>query len=297
MKVLVSGASGLIGSALVQSLSAGGHEVLRLERRATPGAGGIAWDPLLGTIDRVRLAGLDAVVHLAGENISSGRWSSEKKTRIRRSRVDGTRLLVQALSALDTPPRTFLAASAIGYYGSRGDTLLDEDSAPGQDFLATVCAEWEAAARAAAERSMRVVNLRFGVVLSPAGGALAAMLTPFRLGLGGPVGNGQQYLSWIAIDDALAAIDFALARPELSGPVNTVSPNPVTSAEFARALGRTLHRPAFLPLPAAAVSLLFGEMGTALLLGSARVMPRRLLAAGFHFRFADLDTALRHLLG
>ncbi len=296
MRVLVSGASGMIGSALTRSLSAGGHAVMRLERGGTSGAGHIAWDPDAGAIDRSGLAGFDAVVHLAGENISSGRWNDEKKARIRRSRVDGTRLLVQALTALDTPPPTLITASAVGYYGNRGGELLDEDSPPGDDFLATVCADWEAAARPAAERGLRVVTLRFGVVLSATGGALAAMLTPFRFGLGGPVGSGRQYLSWIALDDALAAVDFALATPGLSGAVNAVSPHPVTNAEFARAFGHALSRPAFLPLPATAVRLLFGEMGTALLLASARAVPRRLLSTGFLFRFADIEAALRHLL-
>ena len=298
MNVLVSGASGLIGSALVPLLRSDGHDVVRLERGGGRcDTGSVSWDPQTGTLDRTRLTGIEAVVHLAGENIANGRWSRDKKIRIRSSRVDATHLLARTLAELDPPPQTLIAASAIGYYGDRGGAVLDEDSTPGGDFLAEVCREWEAATQPAAEGGIRVVNLRFGVVLSPIGGALATMLTPFRFGVGGPVGTGRQYLSWIAIDDALDAIRFALATPGLSGPVNAVSPNPVTSAEFARALGRVLSRPALLPLPAVAARLLFGEMADALLLSSTRVTPKRLLHAGFQFRFRELDAALRHVLG
>lgn len=296
MRILVTGAGGLIGGALVPLLTAGGHQVLRLTRgRKRPGAA--LWDPDQGSIDRAALAGLDAVVHLAGENISAGRWTAEKKARIHDSRVHGTRLLCEALAALQRPPAVLVAASAIGFYGDRGRDVVDEDSAPGAGFLADVCKEWEAATAPAAARGIRVVNLRFGVVLSAKGGALASMLTPFKLGLGGPVGGGEQYMSWIAAADAAAAVLFALATPSLSGPVNAVAPAPVSNAEFARTLGAVLARPAVLPLPAFAVRLLFGEMGEELLLASARVEPHRLQAAGFRFRFPELEPALRFLLG
>jgi len=298
MKVLVTGSSGLIGSALLPLLTTGGHEVRRLvrvggERRPDV----VQWDPINGTIDTAALEGLDAVVHLAGESIAGGRWTAEKKGRIRDSRVDGTALLVKALSGLARPPRTLVAASAIGFYGDRGTDVVDEDSAPGAGFLADVVREWEAAAQPAAQRGIRVVNLRLGIVLSPAGGALASMLPPFRFGAGGPVGGGAQYMSWVAIDDAIGAVLHALTTPGLSGPVNVVAPHPVTNREFGKTLGQVLSRPAFLPLPAFAVRLAFGEMGEALLLGSARVEPHRLIESGYAFRYPDLEGALRHLLG
>ncbi|HSP97527.1 MAG TPA: TIGR01777 family oxidoreductase [Candidatus Dormibacteraeota bacterium] len=296
MKILVTGASGLIGSTLVPFLTTGGHQVIRLSRgRKRPGTA--TWDPDKGTIDRAALEGLDAVVHLAGENISEGRWTAEKKARIHDSRVNGTRLLCETLAALKQPPVVLVAASAIGFYGDRGRDVVDEDSAPGAGFLADVCKEWEAATAPAAAAGIRVVNMRFGVVLSGNGGALASMLTPFKLGAGGPVGGGEQYMSWVAVDDTADAILFALTTPSLSGPVNAVAPNPVVNAEFARTLGKVLSRPAIVPLPAFAVRLLLGEMGDELLLSSTRVEPHRLRAAGFTFRFPDLEPALRYLLG
>ena len=297
MKVLVTGSSGLIGSALTPLLTTGGHTVVRLVRDAgkrRPGT--VAWDPGSGVIDTAALEGFDAVVHLAGENIS-GRWTAEKKARIRDSRVEGSRHLVRALTGLARPPKTLVAASAIGFYGNRDADLVDEDSAPGAGFLADVVREWEAATRSAAARGIRVVNLRFGVVLSAAGGALATMLPPFRFGFGGPVGSGEQYMSWIAIDDAIGAVLHALLTPTLSGAVNAVAPNPVTNAEFAKTLGRVVSRPAFLPLPAFAVRLAFGEMGEELLLASTRVEPHRLKESGYEFRFPALEGALRHVLG
>lgn len=297
MKILVSGASGLIGGALVPYLTTGGHEVLRLARGGRRRAGVVTWDPSAGTLDPAALDGVEAVVHLAGENIAGGRWTAARKAQIRDSRVVGTRLLCEALADMARPPKVLVAASAIGFYGHRGNDVVDEDSAPGGGFLADVCREWEAATAPAAAAGIRVVNLRFGIVLSAAGGALATMLTPFRLGLGGPVGGGEQYMSWIAIEDVADAVLFALTTPALAGPVNAVAPTPVTNAELTATLARVLARPAVVPLPAVAVRLLFGEMGEELLLASTRVAPHRLTEAGFHFRFPELEPALRHLLG
>lgn len=296
LRILVTGAGGLIGSALVPYLTTGGHAVVRLGR-AAGGADAVHWDPAAGTIDRAALEGVDAVVHLAGESVAGGRWTAEKKARIRDSRVDGTRLLADALAGLARPPKVLVSASAIGIYGDRGADVVREDSPPGAGFLADVCRAWEGATAAATARGIRVVHLRLGVVLSAAGGALATMLPPFMLGVGGPVGDGRQFLSWIALDDVLDAILFALTTPTVTGPVNAVAPRPVTNADFATTLGRVLGRPAFVPFPAAAVRLLFGEMGEALLLASTRVEPARLAAAGFSFRHAELEPALRHLLG
>lgn len=297
MKVVVSGSSGLIGSALVPFLTTGGHQVVRLVRNGGGRrAGTVQWDPTAGTIDTAALEGIDAVVHLAGESVF-GRWTAEKKARIYSSRVDGTRTLVQALTALKNPPRTLVTASAIGYYGDRDADVVDEDSAPGAGFLADVVREWEAAAQPAAAAGIRVVNLRFGVVLSPKGGALATMLPAFKLGAGGPIGNGQQYTSWIAIDDVIGTILYALTTPTLAGPVNVVAPTPVTNREFGTTLGRVLSRPAFLPMPAFVLKLIFGEMAEEVLLASTRVEPHRLRQSGYEFRFPELEGALRHLLG
>jgi uncharacterized protein (TIGR01777 family) len=292
MKCLVSGAGGLIGSSLVASLTAGGHQVTRLTRAGSE-AGSIAWDPATGVQDRDALEGHDAVVHLAGENIA-GRWTAAKKRRIADSRIIGTRSLCAALAALQRPPNVLVCASAIGYYGDRGDEMLDERSPAGTGFLAETCRAWEEAAEGARGRGIRVVPLRFGVVLSRRGGALARMLTPFRLGLGGRIGDGSQYMSWVAIDDAVGALEHALAREDLSGPVNAVSPAPVTNREFTATLARVLSRPAVFPMPAAAARLVFGEMADALLLASARVTPARLLATGYPFRHPALEGALRH---
>ncbi|MGH7785834.1 MAG: TIGR01777 family oxidoreductase [Candidatus Binatia bacterium] len=298
MKVLVSGASGLIGRALVPLLTTGGHQVVRLVRNGDKrSAGTVQWDPAAGTIDAAGLEGLDAVVHLAGENIASGRWTAAKKARIHDSRIDGTKLLVGALVGLRKPPTTLLAASAIGYYGNREQDVVDEDSAPGAGFLADVCREWEAACQPAAARGIRVVNLRTGVVLAGHGGALATMLPPFKLGLGGTLGSGEQYMSWVALDDVAGAILHALTTTSLSGPVNLVAPNPVTNRTFTKTLGQVLSRPAVVPVPALAVKLLFGEMGEELLLASTRVEPHRLQQSDYPFRFPELEETLRHVLG
>src|SRR3989338_4623676 len=297
MKVLVTGSTGLVGSALVPFLASGGHEVVRLVRgRLKPGVVEVPWDPQAGTIEAAKLEGLDAVVHLAGERIT-GRWTAAKKARIRSSRVQGTRLLAETLARLGRPPPTLVCASAIGYYGHRGDELLREESPPGAGFLAEVCREWEAAARPAAEKGIRVVQLRIGVVLSAAGGALALMLTPFKLGLGGRVGTGQQYMSWIALDDLAGIIQHALANESLRGPVNAVAPRAITNREFTKTLGRVLGRPTIFPMPAFAARLAFGQMADELLLASARVEPTRLIASGYKFRTPELEAALRHLLG
>lgn len=297
MHVLVSGASGLIGSALVPVLTTGGHTVTRLVRSTPrPGQAEVPWEPAARSIATPALEGLDAVVHLAGESIAQ-RWTAEKKARIRDSRVQGTRLLCEALAQLVKPPHVLLCASAIGYYGDRGEQILRETNAPGTGFLAEVCQAWEAAAAPAVQRGIRVVFLRFGVVLSPTGGALARMLTPFRLGVGGVVGSGKQYMSWVALDDVLGTIHHALMTETLHGPVNVVAPQPVTNQEFTRTFGQVLRRPTLLPLPAFVARLAFGEMADALLLASTRVMPEHLLAAGYPFRYPALEGALRHLLG
>jgi uncharacterized protein (TIGR01777 family) len=296
MRVAVTGASGLIGSALVPFLRSGGHEVLRLVRREA-GEGEARWDPATGYVDAAALDGMDAVVHLAGENIAAGRWTVRRKRRIRESRVRGTRVLADALAGMPVPPAALLSASATGYYGDRGDEELDESSGPGEGFLAGLCRDWEGAAAPASRVGMRVVTLRLGVLLTPAGGALAKMLPPFRLGLGGRIGPGTQYVAWIGMDDLLAALLHVLANPSLEGPVNLVAPRPVTNAELARALGRVLRRPAAIPLPAPVARLLLGEMADEALLASARVVPARLLESGLAFRDAEIEGALRRLLG
>jgi hypothetical protein len=247
--------------------------------------------------DLSRLEGVDAVVHLAGENIAAGRWTAARKEEIRRSRVEGTRRLSESLARLSRRPKVLVSASAIGFYGNRGDEILKEDSAPGSDFLAQVCRDWEAATDPASRAGIRVVHLRSGVILSPAGGALKKMLLPFKMGAGGRIGSGAQFMSWIAIDDTIGAIHHAIVTEPLQGPMNGVAPTPVRNAEFTRTLGRVLSRPAIAPMPAFAARLAFGEMANALLLASQRVMPTRLQASGYKFRYPELEGALRHLLG
>jgi len=297
MRILVTGSSGLIGSAVVRFLIAGGQNVVRLVRSRPPaGEAEVYWDPAEGRIDLARLEGLDAAIHLAGET-TSGRWTAEKKARIRDSRVKGTQLLCQSLAQLKEPPKVLVSASAVGYYGDRGDEWLDEGSLPGSSFLAEVCQQWEAATEPAVQRGIRVINLRMGVVLSPAGGALAKMLLPFRMGVGGILGSGRQYMSWIDIDDLVGAISNALTNDSLRGPVNATAPGPITNREFTETLGRVLRRPTLLRVPAFAVRLAFGEMVDELLLASARVKPIRLLASGYAFRYPEIESALRHVLG
>ena len=297
MRILVSGSSGLVGSALRPALAAAGDEVGRLVRPGTnAGPLDVTWDPASRQIDAAQLEGFDAVVHLAGENIAAGRWNEARKEAIRRSRVDGTLLLTRALAKLSKPPATFVSASAIGYYGDRGDEILKETSDRGRGFLSAVCVAWESAAEPAEAADLRVVHLRFGVILSKDGGALARMLPPFRLGLGGPVGDGRQFMSWITLDDAVGAIRHVLDSTSIAGPVNTVSPAPLRNRDFGRTLGGVLRRPAIAPLPAFVARLAFGEMADALLLASTRVVPGVLQATGYPFRHPDLETGLRHLL-
>lgn len=294
--VAVSGASGLIGAALVADLERSGVTVLRLSRQSTPDASSVAWDPARGLLQSERVEGVGAVVHLAGESIGNSRWTAEKKRRIRDSRVEGTRQLCRSLTALNSPPRVLVCASAIGFYGDRGDELLDESSPPGTGFLPEVCREWEEAAQTAADAGTRVVQTRFGVVLSRHGGALQKMLPPFRLGAGGRIGSGRQYWSWVALPDVVGAVRHAIDVASLSGPLNVVAPHPVTNAEFTKVLARLLHRPALFPVPAAAARLALGEMADDLLLASARVVPRKLESSGYTFRYPALEEALRHAL-
>jgi len=285
-----------VGTALIKSLEVEGHEIFRLVRHAPTSKTEVEWSPDRYSIALARIEGFDAVVNLAGESIAEGRWTDEKKRRIRESRVKGTKLLGDALANLTVPPKTFVCASAIGYYGNRGDELLTETSAPGDDFLAKVCADWEEATALATEKGIRVVNARFGVILDTNGGALKKMLPPFRMGVGGRIGSGKQWMSWIALDDVIGGIKFALANESVKGPVNFVSPNPVTNAEFTKTLGKVLSRPTIFPIPAFAIKLMFGEMGEALLLGGQRVAPARLAGGGFEFSYPQLEAALGHML-
>ena len=297
MKILVSGSHGLVGKALVRSLTNDGHEVIRLVRgERAPGAPEVQWQPDQGRIDAEHLEGIHAVVHLAGESIASGRWTAEKKRAIRDSRVKGTALLSDALTRLSKPPTVFVSASAIGYYGDRDDELLNEKSASGKDFLASVCTEWEAATSPAAEKGIRTVCARFGIILDTNGGALTKMLPPFRMGIGGRLGDGRQWMSWIALDDVVNGLKFLIEDGAVQGPVNFVAPNPVTNAEFTKTLGRVLSRPTIFPVPKFAVRLAFGEMGDALLLSGQRVEPSVLEDRGFMFSWPTLEPALKHLL-
>ena len=296
MKVLISGSHGLVGSALIKSLESDGYEAVRLVRHAPTGASEIEWSPERYSIALARLEDLEAVVHLAGESIAEGRWTEEKKRRIRESRVKGTRLLSDSLANVKHPPKSFLCASAIGYYGNRGDEILTESSPPGDDFLASVCVEWEKATKEAVQKGIRTVNLRFGVILDSKGGALAKMLPPFRMGVGGKIGPGRQWMSWIALADVVGAIKHALTNETLSGPVIVVAPNPVRNAEFTETLGKAVSRPTLFPIPAFGARLAFGEMADALLLSSQRVEPERLKKAGYQFRHSELKGALRHVL-
>lgn len=297
LRIVVGGAGGLVGRQLCAFLASGGHDVRRLVRRPACDDSEIAWLPETGQLDADALERSDAVIHLGGESIAGGRWTAARKQAIRRSRVASTRLLSDTLARLRHPPATFLCASAVGVYGDRGDEPLNEESLPGGGFLSEVCREWEAAVERAVAAGIRIASLRLGVVLSGRGGALTAMLPAFRMGLAGPLGDGRQYMSWIALEDAIAAIHHVLWQPTLRGPINLTSPNPATNREFTRALGGVLRRPTILAAPSAAIRLALGEMGQALLLEGQRVAPRRLLESGFAFSFPSLEEALRREMG
>ena len=297
MNVLVSGSRGFLGSALVPALEADGHTVRRLVRGQASGQD-VAWDPDGGSIDADALSGTEAVVHLAGESIAGHRWSEEHKARVRDSRVRGTTLLAEALAKLPTPPQVMVSASGIGYYGDRGDEVLTEDSGPGDDFLAGVCQEWEAATEPAEQVGVRVAHVRTGIVLARLGGSLGRQVRLFKLGLGGRLGSGRQYVSWISVDDYVGAVRHLLATATARGPHNLTSPEPVTNAELTRALGRVLRRPAVLPVPAKALDLVLGEgLSRSLVLASQRARPERLLESGYRFEHPELESALRHLFG
>ncbi|MGI9021682.1 MAG: TIGR01777 family oxidoreductase [Acidimicrobiales bacterium] len=297
MNVVVTGSHGLIGSALAVALEADGHRVTRLVRGRTAGAHEVAWDPAAGTIDAPGLEGHDAVVHLAGVGIGDHRWTAEHKYQVLESRVRGTALLAETLAGLDRPPAVLASGSAVGFYGDRGDEELTEDAGPGTGFLATVVEAWEAAAAPAVDAGIRVAYLRSGVVLSADGGALRKQLPFFKAGLGGRLGTGRQWLSWITIDDEVGAIRHVLEREQISGPVNLCAPEPVTNAEFTRTLGRVLHRPTAVPTPTPALHLMFGkEMVAEMLLGGQRVQPAVLQSTGYTFALPILDEALTALL-
>jgi len=297
MNILVSGSSGLVGTAVVESLRRNAHAVTRLVRSpAAAGQDAVWWDPESGTLDPAGLEGLDAVIHLAGESIAAGRWTLDRKARIRQSRVRGTALLAESLARLDRKPRVLVSASAVGIYGDRGAEELDESSPPGRGFIPDLCRDWEASARPAVAAGLRTVLLRLGLVLSARGGALAKMLPLFRLGLGGRLGSGRQYMSWIAMEDLVRMVDYVLGHEELRGPVNAVSPAPVTNREWTATLGRVLHRPTLCCGPAVALRLALGEMADEMLLSSARVLPRALVRSGFQFQRPDLRGALESAL-
>lgn len=297
MKILVTGSHGFIAHALIPSLEREGHSIRRLVRSpADTGRGEFAWDPYKKRIDDAALDAIDAVVHLAGESIAEGRWTPEKKKRILESRTIPTRFLAEKLAASKSPPSVFVCASAIGYYGDRGEEVLTEGSSPGSDFLANVCLEWEAATAPASANNVRVVNVRFGLILSPEGGALQKILLPFKLGVGGRLGSGDQYWSWIALDDVIGAIGHVLTAQSVQGPVNVTGPNAVTNKEFTSVLGKVVHRPTLFPAPAVALRIALGEMADALLLSSASVEPVKLLQSGYKFRDTELMTALGGML-
>lgn len=296
MKIIISGATGLVGNALAHALRDEGHSVARLVRAGNAEAGDIRWDPDAAKVDLAALEGADTCVNLNGASIGDGRWTPERKSLLRSSRLNTTRFLVNAFSRLTEKPRAFLSASAIGFYGSCGDEILTETSASGTDFLSELSREWEREAQRAESFGIRTAVLRFGVILSTRGGALPRMLTPFKLGVGGRLGDGKQWISWIALDDVVGVIRWALADSHATGPVNVVAPSPVRNAEFTRVLAKALGRPAVFPAPALALRLLLGEMADALLLGSQRVRPEKLLALGYPFRFDKLEPALRSAL-
>lgn len=296
MKILITGASGLIGKALQTSFKEKGYEMLLGSRGEPKDERHIKWNPDTGfsAEDLPRLEGLDTVIHLAGENISGLRWTEEKKKAIRDSRVFGTRSMIETFDKLKQKPKVFISGSAIGFYGDRGNDEMNESSSAGKTFLSEISKEWEAESRRAEDMGIRTVLLRTGIVLSKDGGALATMMTPFKLGIGGVIGSGEQWMSWISLDDVVRIINFVLENEDFRGAINVTAPNPVTNKEFTKTLGSVLYRPTFLPLPEFAVHMVFGEMGDALLLDSTRVVPKRLLDAGFEFKYPNLKDALEH---
>jgi uncharacterized protein (TIGR01777 family) len=300
MRIAVTGSSGMVGRALTEALVWEEHDVVRLVRRVSSADDEVQWDPAGGKLEQMqrgRLEGLDAVVHLAGENIATGRWTAAKMERIRSSRVNGTRVLCEALAGLENKPATLVCASAIGFYGDRMHEKLTEDASRGNGYLADVCADWESACEPAREAGIRVVNLRIGMVLDGKGGALATMLVPFKLGVGGKMGNGRQFWSWITLTDLVSAIRHCLSTPTLAGPVNAVSPHPVTNAQFTKALGRALGRPTLFPMPGPVARVVLGKMADDLILASANVLPKKLEYSGFTFAHAEIEPALRQVLG
>ena len=296
MKILISGSSGLIGSALVSFFESQHHQVYKLVRKESDlSPHEIAWDPEFGLSRLSLLEGFDAVIHLAGETIQ-GFWTEDKKERIRNSRVISTRMLSKNLSQLTQPPSIFICASAIGYYGNRGDELLTEQSEQGEGFLSSVCQEWEEATRAASQNGIRTVNMRTGFVLSKKGGGFPPMLTVFKWGAGGKIGSGEQYMSWIDLDDLVNIFDFVIQKGQLAGPVNAVSPHPVKNIEWTETLGKELHRPTFLSVPTFMIDWIAGEWGKEVLLSSTRVIPQKLETAGFQFRYPELSQAFKHVI-
>jgi hypothetical protein len=298
MNILITGSTGMIGTALIEFLQARGHRVTRLVRATAQGnEPSVRWNPNAGVLRASEIEGCEAVVHLAGESIAGSRWTTAQKAKIRDSRVQGTTLLAETLAKLKQPPKVLVSASAIGYYGHRGDEVLREESSPGTGFLPKICVAWEKAADPARQQGIRVVHPRFGLILSPKGGALAKMLLPFKLGAGGIMGNGKQYWSWVSLDDVIGAIHHAIVTESVVGPMNVVAPRAVTNHEFTKTLGRVLSRPTIFPLPTLAARLVLGEMADALLFASARIEPALLLATGYKFHHTELERALRELLG
>lgn len=299
MKILIAGSRGLVGTELVSFLKHQGHEVFKLSRsKKETETDVITWDPETGYLNEADLDGFDAVVNLAGENIANDRWTEKQKEKIKNSRINSTTLLAKALTKVKNPPRVFVCASAIGFYGDRPDEVLNENSVPVRgDFLSETCVQWEEACSPALEAGIRIVNTRFGIILSPKGGAMAKLLLPFQLGLGGQIGNGEQVMSWISLDDVVYALNFVIQNESISGPVNFTAPNPVTNLEFTKTLGKVLQRPTIFPVPGFGIKLILGEMADALLLSSQKVKPAKLESAGYEFAYKNLEATLRHLLG